>query len=98
MERDIHDGAQQRLLGVRLSLKLLRSRLEGAADQSVSSFIEEIDSELCEAVEELRTLAHGIHPAVLTDEGLSAALDVVARRSSVPVRISRSLPRRLPGR
>jgi PAS domain S-box-containing protein len=96
VERDIHDGAQQRLLGVRLSLKLLRSRLEGAADQSVSSFIEEIDSELCEAVEELRTLAHGIHPAVLTDEGLSAALDVVARRSSVPVRISRSLPRRLP--
>ena len=73
LERDLHDGAQQRLLGIRLALQLARGRLaDGGA--SVEELFAEADAEVVGALEELRALARGIHPAILTEEGLAAAL------------------------
>jgi signal transduction histidine kinase len=90
LERDLHDGAQQRLLGIRLALKLARSRV-GHDDDEVQELLAEADTELMTGLNELRSLARGIHPAVLTDEGLAAALSSLARRATVPVEI-RSVP------
>jgi signal transduction histidine kinase len=87
LERDLHDGAQQRLLGIRLALRLARSRV-GHNDAEVESLLEEADEELMTGLDELRALARGIHPAVLTDEGLAAALASLARRAAVPVEIT----------
>jgi signal transduction histidine kinase len=86
LERDLHDGAQQRLLGIRLALRLARSRV-GHDDAEVQDLLNEADSELMTGLDELRALARGIHPAVLTDEGLAAALQSLARRATVPVTI-----------
>jgi signal transduction histidine kinase len=94
LERDLHDGAQQRLLGIRLALQLARSRMaEGAGSDDL---LAEADDEVMEALAELRSLARGIHPAVLTDEGLAPALAALARRAPVPVEL-RVCPERLPG-
>jgi signal transduction histidine kinase len=87
LERDLHDGAQQRLVGVALSLRLLRSQ-----HPSVSS-LEEAAEELRVASSELRELAHGIFPAVLADEGLAAAIEALAEDGRVPIRVGR-LPER----
>jgi signal transduction histidine kinase len=87
LERDLHDGAQQRLLGIRLALRLARSRV-GQDDAEVEELLHEADDELMTGLDELRALARGIHPAVLTDEGLAAALSSLARRAAVPVEIS----------
>jgi signal transduction histidine kinase len=96
LERDLHDGAQQRLLGARLALRLARDRLQADAADGLDGLLAEADQELGQAVEELRALAHGIHPAVLTDEGLAAALEVLARRAAVPVELVGGPPGRLP--
>ena len=87
LERDLHDGAQQRLLGIRLALQLARGRLadDGA---SVDELLAEADAEVVGALEELRALARGIHPAILTEEGLAPALAALARRTSVPVEVT----------
>ena len=69
IERDLHDGAQQRLLGIRLALQLARGRLGRRA--AVDELLAEADAEVVDALDELRALARGIHPAVLTDEGLA---------------------------
>jgi signal transduction histidine kinase len=90
LERDLHDGAQQRLLGIRLALRLARSRV-GNDDAEVEELLSEADEELMTGLDELRALARGIHPAVLTDEGLPAALASLARRAAVPVEI-RAVP------
>jgi signal transduction histidine kinase len=89
LERDLHDGAQQRLLGIRLALRLARSRV-GHDDAEVQELLDEADAELMTGLDELRALARGIHPAVLTDEGLAAALSSLARRATVPVTIQAS--------
>jgi signal transduction histidine kinase len=90
LERDLHDGAQQRLLSLGLALQLVRAKLgpdvDGAAD-----LLTEADVELRAALDELRELARGIHPAILTEQGLAAALKSLAERSPVPVTIA-SLP------
>jgi len=87
LERDLHDGAQQRLLGVRLALQLARARLsDGGA--SVDELLAETDAEVVGALTELRALARGIHPAILTEEGLAPALAALARRAPVPVEVS----------
>ena len=91
LERDLHDGAQQRLVGLSLSLRLVRTRLEAGVDPEVIAGLDEADAELREAIAELRELAHGIFPAVLADEGLAAAVEALAEDGRVPVRI-RSLP------
>jgi signal transduction histidine kinase len=96
LERDLHDGAQQRLVSLALGLRVLRSRIEGDPDAA-----QELDSargELDQALEELRELARGIHPSVLSDRGLDAALDGLARRAPLPVELVATPPERLPDR
>ena len=85
LERDLHDGAQQRLLGIRLALQLARGRL--GDERAVEELLAEADTEVVGALEELRTLARGIHPPILTDEGLGPALAALARRAPVPVEL-----------
>jgi signal transduction histidine kinase len=85
LERDLHDGAQQRLLAIRLALQLARGRLGDEGE--VEEFLAEADTEVVGALEELRTLARGIHPPILTDEGLGPALAALARRAPVPVEL-----------
>lgn len=85
IERDLHDGAQQQLVGVAVSLRSARTHLERGDLQSVTEIIDECAADLGEALSDLRELARGIHPAVLTDGGLGPALRGLARRSPVPV-------------
>jgi signal transduction histidine kinase len=87
LERDLHDGAQQRLVGLSLSLRLLRSRVHAEASAEMAARLDEADSELRTAIAELRELAHGIFPAVLADEGLAAAIEALAEEAAVPMRI-----------
>jgi len=96
VERNIHDGAQQRLLATRMSLKLAAERLRRGDVDGAREVVAEADGQLEGAVDELRALAHGIHPAVLTDEGIGAALEMLARRSPVPVRLVEVPDGRLP--
>jgi signal transduction histidine kinase len=93
LERDLHDGAQQRLVGLSLSLRLARSRLGTSGDPEAVALLEEADAELYGAIAELRELAHGIFPAVLADEGLAAAVEALAEGGRVPFEI-RALPER----
>jgi signal transduction histidine kinase len=79
LERDLHDGAQQRLLGIGMALQLLRE--QGRDD----ALLDETETEVKAALAELRELARGIHPAVLADHGLAAAVRTLAERSPVPV-------------
>jgi signal transduction histidine kinase len=85
LERDLHDGAQQRLVGLSLSLRLARSQLASGADSQALALLDEADTELREAIALLRELAHGIFPAVLADEGLAAAVEALAEDGRVPV-------------
>jgi signal transduction histidine kinase len=96
LERDLHDGAQQRLVGLALDLRLAREKLEDDP-KAAAEMLDEASAELARATEELRELARGIHPAVLSDRGLGAAVEVLAQRTPVPVQIDASLDDRLPG-
>jgi signal transduction histidine kinase len=84
LERDLHDGAQQRLVALALNLK--RARDSQDPDETRRLTAEAVD-ELVAATAELRELARGIHPAVLTDRGLPAAVDALAARARVPVEV-----------
>ena len=86
LERDLHDGAQQRLVAVALQLRLLRGRVQGG-DPSIEQQLVMAGEELASSLDELRELARGIHPAVL-DHGLPAALQSLAGRSPVPASVS----------
>jgi PAS domain S-box-containing protein len=86
IERDLHDGAQQRLVSLALALRLARARLPEDAEESEQRLTGALH-ELDQALEELRELARGIHPAVLTKHGLRRALGVLAGRSPIPVDI-----------
>jgi signal transduction histidine kinase len=95
LERDLHDGAQQRLVSMALNIRLARAKLNEdplAADQLLASAGHELDS----ALAELRELARGIHPAVLTDRGLGTALETLANRAPVPVELAELPEERLP--
>ena len=85
IERDLHDGAQQRLVSLALSLRRLESSLE--PNSAPARELAAARAELAAALEELRELARGIHPSILTDRGLEAALAAVAGRSTVPVEL-----------
>jgi signal transduction histidine kinase len=95
LERDLHDGAQQRLLSLGLALQLARGQL-GPDANGAAEILAEADGELHAALEDLRELAHGIHPAVLTEQGLGPALQTLAERSPVPVTIVELPDGRLP--
>lgn len=92
LERNLHDGAQQRLFGIGMTLQMLRGRLDG--NDAALDFLDEAEVDLRSAIQELRELAQGIHPAVLTDEGLVAGVGLLARRSPVPVTVDAQLPTR----
>jgi signal transduction histidine kinase len=82
LERDLHDGAQQRLLALTMQLGAVRTAV---ADERTRSLVDSARNDLRHAVAELRDLARGLHPAVLSQAGLSAALESVAERLPVPV-------------
>jgi signal transduction histidine kinase len=86
IERDLHDGAQQRLVALAMNLGRARSRYD-EDPVAAKALLDEAHSEAKQALVELRNLARGIHPAVLTDRGLDAALSGLAGRSSVPVTV-----------
>ncbi|MFB7450480.1 sensor histidine kinase [Streptomyces sp. NPDC056194] len=93
IERDLHDGAQARLAALAMDLGLAKEKL--AADpQAAAVLVDEAHGEVKLALQELRDLARGIHPAVLTDRGLDAALSAVASRCAVPVSVDVDLPAR----
>ena len=92
---DLHDGAQQRLMALGINLRLARERVDAAPGEAVE-LIDESLRELGEATAELRELARGIHPAVLTERGLAAAITGLAGRSPVPVKVLATPIDRLP--
>ena len=86
IERDLHDGAQQRLVALAMDLGMAREKFTGDPE-AARTLIEEAHDEAKRALAELRNLARGIHPAVLTDRGLDAAVSALAARSPVPVEV-----------
>jgi signal transduction histidine kinase len=95
VERDLHDGAQQRLMALGINLRLARDQV-GSDAEEMAELLDASLEELNEATRELRELARGIHPAVLTERGLTAALKGLAGRSPVPVELVRTPDERLP--
>jgi signal transduction histidine kinase len=87
VERDLHDGAQQRLVALTLALRLARTRLGDDADPAVRQSLEQASDEAKAALAELRELARGIHPQILTSAGLLAAVESLAARSQVPISV-----------
>jgi signal transduction histidine kinase len=95
IERDLHDGAQQRIVALAMDLGMAREKR--AADPDAAwELVEQAHDESKRALAELRELVQGIHPAILTDRGLDAAISAVAARSPVPVTVDVDLMRRLP--
>ncbi|WP_369391276.1 sensor histidine kinase [Streptomyces sp. CG1] len=93
IERDLHDGAQARLVNLAMDLGLAKEKLQ-EDPRAAARMVDEAHGEVKTALQELRDLARGIHPAVLTDRGLDAALSAVASRCTVPVRVEVDLPAR----
>jgi signal transduction histidine kinase len=96
IERDLHDGAQQRLVALGLDLKRAQGSLDGRADPEVERLLADAAEEVKVAVEELRQLAGGIHPGILTQGGLAVALAGLANNAPVPVTVDASLDRLQP--
>ena len=89
IERDLHDGAQARLVALAMDLGMAREKLTGQADpERAATLVASAHDEVKRALTELRDLTRGIHPAILTDRGLDAALSAVAARCTVPVAVS----------
>jgi signal transduction histidine kinase len=97
LERNLHDGAQQRLVSVSVAVRLAEKRLKGAGSSEAVELLTQAAEELGLALEELRELARGIHPAVLTERGLGPALASLADRAPLPVEVERLPDERLPG-
>jgi signal transduction histidine kinase len=95
LERNLHDGAQQRLVALSVALRMTLAKLDQGPEEA-RELLEVAAAELSEALTELRELAQGIHPAVLTDRGLEAALEVLASRTPLPVALDLRLKERLP--
>ena len=96
IERDIHDGAQQRLVALALELRAAQKRLGGDVSPDLDEVLTDAVDELQRAVGELRELARGVHPAILTEDGLGAALESLADRTPLPVTILAAPSGRLP--
>jgi signal transduction histidine kinase len=95
LERDLHDGAQQRLVSLVLGVRLIENRLD-EDPASARGLLEMLGSELEAALRELRDLTRGIHPVVLSDRGLDAALETLAGRVPLPVELEATIAQRLP--
>jgi signal transduction histidine kinase len=96
IERDLHDGAQQRLVALALELRLTQRELGKDVDPELERVLESAVGQLQVAVDELRELARGVHPAVLTEEGLGVALESLAARTPLPVKLVSAPDDRLP--
>ncbi|HEX7298713.1 MAG TPA: histidine kinase [Solirubrobacteraceae bacterium] len=96
LERDLHDGAQQRLVALSLQLALARRNLDAGDGRGAVEMLDAARDELARALEELRELARGIHPAILTDRGLEAAIEALAERAPLPVSLDEMPVERLP--
>jgi signal transduction histidine kinase len=96
IERDLHDGAQQRLVSLQLSLQMLRRDLGPDADPAALAELDAATAETAAAIDDIRELARGVHPAILTDSGLGPALESLAGRAPLPVVVTDELDRRLP--
>jgi signal transduction histidine kinase len=96
LERNLHDGAQQRLIALSLDLSVLEERLEG--DLDARTRLDQARRDIATSLEELRDVARGIHPAVVSGHGLEVALEQLAARASVPVRLKVEVADRLPER
>jgi signal transduction histidine kinase len=94
LERNLHDGAQSRLVALALKLRLARSRVDDDSEAAV--MLDESSAELKASLAELRELARGIHPTVLTDRGLEAAIRALADRAPLPVQVVCDVPEPLP--
>jgi signal transduction histidine kinase len=92
LERDLHDGAQQRLVAMSLKLSLARA----AAEPAVATPLAQAQDDVERALAELREFARGVHPSVLREDGLDAAMEALARRASLPVEVIGEVGRRLP--
>jgi len=95
LERDLHDGAQSRLVALALLLRGARARAEAGSE--LAAMLDRATAELQAGLDELRELARGIHPAVLTDRGLEPALQSLVARAPVPVSVEAPAEERLPG-
>jgi len=95
LERNLHDGAQQRLVALSLTLRIAQNQIASKPDKA-ATMVGAAQEELTRALEELRELARGIHPAVLSDRGLGPAVEALAVRSPLPVKIVEVPGERLP--
>jgi signal transduction histidine kinase len=95
LERNLHDGAQQRLVSVSLSLRIAMAKLADTPDEALG-VLRAASDELTLAIDELRELARGIHPSTLTEQGLGPALEVLANRVPLSVGVANELEERLP--
>jgi signal transduction histidine kinase len=91
IERDLHDGTQQRLIALLLALRATETQV----DDTMQNRLHTIGSDLSDAIDELRELARGIHPSILAEGGLAPAIKSLGRRSTIPVQVRLSLPQRL---
>jgi signal transduction histidine kinase len=96
LERDLHDGAQQRLVAISLALRMARGMVRPDANPDLGPRIDQAAEQLTLALSELREFARGIHPAILTERGLVPALNSLAERSPVPATVEATAPERLP--
>ena len=96
VERDLHDGAQQRLVRLNLAVGMARARLDNNVDPSVDGLLREASDHARQALRELRDLAHGLHPTILAEAGLVAGIESLAERSTVPVEVAADVAGPLP--
>jgi signal transduction histidine kinase len=96
LERDLHDGAQQRLVALSLALRRARSRVADVSDPALVASLEDAAQLVRDALDELRELARGLHPAILTEAGLAGAVAALSARSPVPVEVLEVTPDRFP--
>ncbi|MCO5177953.1 MAG: sensor histidine kinase [Thermomicrobiales bacterium] len=95
IERDLHDGAQQRLVRLAMDLGMAKEKMD-SDPEAAKVLVSDAHEEAKLAMREIRDLVRGIHPAVLTDRGLDAAISALAGRTSIPVTVETDLPGRLP--
>ena len=96
LERDLHDGSQQQLVSLAISLRIAISKAAAAGEHELVGDLEGASAQLADALRELRELARGIHPTVLTDGDLRSALEELAQRTRTPVEVHVELAERLP--
>jgi signal transduction histidine kinase len=96
LERDLHDGAQQRLLALAVDLRVALNRAEAAGRREAAALLREAVDDVCEAIEELRSVAHGIFPSMLATSGLAAALETLADSRALVLSVDLPPGRRFP--